>query len=64
MGRYLLPVYPGDVLRAEAEILETRPSTTRPDRGYLRLRIRTYRQNGEQVLTQDWTVLAPRRPNA
>ncbi len=60
--RYLLPVYPGDVLRAEAEILETRPSTSRPDRGYLRLQIRTYRQNGEQVLTQDWTVLAPRKP--
>jgi acyl dehydratase len=60
--RYLKPVYPGDVLRAEAEVLETRPSTTRPDRGYLRLQIRTYRANGEQVLTQDWLVLAPRRP--
>ena len=62
--RYLKPVYPGDVLRAEAEVLEARPSATRPDRGYLRLQIRTYRAaNGEQVLTQDWTVLAPRRPD-
>ncbi|MEO6351077.1 MAG: MaoC family dehydratase [Candidatus Limnocylindrales bacterium] len=60
--RYLKPVYPGDVLRAEAEVLETRPSVTKPERGYLRLQIRTYRENGEQVLTQDWTVLAPRRP--
>jgi acyl dehydratase len=60
--RYLKPVYPGDVLRAEAEVLETRPSASKPERGYLRLQIRTYRQNGEQVLTQDWLVLAPRRP--
>jgi acyl dehydratase len=59
--RYLKPVYPTDVLSAEAEVLEARPSATRPDRGYLRLQIRTYRANGEQVLTQDWTVLAPRR---
>jgi acyl dehydratase len=61
--RYLKPVYPGDVLRAEAEVLETRPSASKPHRGYLRLQIRTYRQNGEQVLTQDWLVLAPRRPS-
>ena len=59
--RYLKPVYPGDVLSAEAEVLETRPSRTRPDRGYLVLRIRTFRQDGEQVASQDWTVLAQSR---
>lgn len=60
--RYLRPVRPGDVLRAEAEVLEIRPSTSRPDRGYMRLQIRTFRVNGgEQVLTQDWTLLVPRR---
>ena len=60
--RYLKPVFPTDVLRAEAEVLELRPSTTRPERGYMRLQIWTFRQNGEQVLTQDWLLLAPRRP--
>ena len=59
--RYLKPVYPGDILRAEAEVLEARRSRTRPDRGYLVLRIRTFREDGDQVATQDWTVLAPAR---
>lgn len=63
--RYLKPVRPGDVLRAEAEVLEIRPSASRPDRGYMRLQIRTFRVNGgDQVLTQDWTVLVPRRAPA
>ena len=61
--RYLKPVHPGDILRARAEVLETRPSTSQPDRGYLVLRVVTLR-GGEEVLTQDWTVLVPRRPAA
>ena len=61
--RYLKPVHPGDTLRARAEVLDTRPSTSQPDRGYLVLRVVTLR-DGEQVLTQDWTVLVPRRPAA
>jgi acyl dehydratase len=62
--RYLKPVYPGDVLSAEAEVLEARRSRTRPDRGYLVLRIRTFRDAADQVATQDWTVLVPRRESA
>jgi acyl dehydratase len=63
--RYLKPVRPGDVLRAEAEVLEVRPSATRPDRGHLRLQIRTFRVNGgDQVLNQDWILLVPRRPES
>ena len=58
---YLKPVYSGDRLTARAEVLEVRPSSTRPDRGYLLLRVSTFRQNGDQVLTQDWTVLATLR---
>jgi acyl dehydratase len=59
--RYLKPVRAGDRLTARAEVLQTRPSTKHPDRGYLELRITTTRQDGEAVLTQDWTVLVPRR---
>ncbi|HEY5519090.1 MAG TPA: MaoC family dehydratase [Candidatus Limnocylindrales bacterium] len=59
--RYLKPVRAGDRLRARAEVLETRPSSSQPHRGYLVLRVVTMR-DGEQVLTQDWTVLVPRRP--
>jgi acyl dehydratase len=62
--RYLKPVRAGDRLRARAEVLETRPSSTTPERGYLVLRVVTSRGTGEDVLTQDWTVLVPRRPGA
>lgn len=59
--RFLAPVRPGDVLRAQAEVLELRPSRTVANRGYLVLRITTLRQDAAPVLTQDWTLLVPRR---
>jgi acyl dehydratase len=59
--RYLAPVRAGDRLRARAEVLARRDSRSRPDRGYLILRVTTARQDGVVVLTQDWTVLVPRR---
>jgi len=60
--RWLKPVRPGDVLRAKAEVLEVRPSTSRPDRGYMRLRTTTTRQDGTAVAAQEQSVLVPRRP--
>ena len=59
--RYLAPVRPGDVLTAQAEVIEVRPSSSRNDRGYLRLRVTTTRDDGTAVITQEWTVLVPRR---
>jgi acyl dehydratase len=59
--RYLQPVRAGERLTARAEVLAVRPSSSRPDRGYLVLRVTTLRQGGAPVLTQDWTVLVPRR---
>jgi acyl dehydratase len=59
--RYLQPVRAGDRLTARAEVLGVRPSSSHPDRGYLTLRVTTSRADGVQVLTQDWTVLVPRR---
>lgn len=60
--RFLQPVHAGDVLSAEAEVLEVRPSKSKPDRGYLVLRVVTRRRSdGKPVLTQDWTLLMPRR---
>lgn len=61
--RYLKPVRAGDRLQARAEVLETRPSGSTTARGYLVLRVVTTRRDGEPVLTQDWTVLVPRRPS-
>ncbi|HYI23104.1 MAG TPA: MaoC family dehydratase [Candidatus Limnocylindrales bacterium] len=60
--RYLAPVRPGDVLRARAEVLATRPSESRADRGYLVLLVTTLGPDDKSVITQEWTVLVPRRP--
>ena len=60
--RWLKPVLPGYVLTAQAEILEMRPSKSRADRGYLRLRTTTYGPDRLEVATQEQTVLVPRRP--
>lgn len=59
--RYLQPVRAGDVLRARAEVLEVRFSRSHSDRGYVVVRVVTLRQADEPVLTQDWTLLVPRR---
>jgi len=59
--RFLKPVRAGDRLQASAEVVEIRPSNSDPARGYLVLRITTTRQVGEPVMTQEWTVLVPRR---
>ncbi|MDQ3937542.1 MAG: hypothetical protein M3253_02550, partial [Chloroflexota bacterium] len=59
--RFLQPVRPTDMLRADARVLGVRRSRSRPDQGFLRLRITTHRQGGEPVLTQEWTMLLPRR---
>jgi acyl dehydratase len=60
--RWLKPVLPGYVLTAQAEILEMRPSKSRQDRGYLRLRTTTYGPRRLEVASQEQTVLIPRRP--
>ena len=61
--RWLVPVRTGDRLRARAVILSTRPSSSRPDRGFMTLVVTTLR-GGEPVASQEWTVLVPRRPVA
>jgi acyl dehydratase len=56
------PVRPGDELHAESEILEVRPSKSRPDRGTIRVRTTTYNQNGEAVQAFTGNLIVPRRP--
>jgi acyl dehydratase len=43
------PVRPGDRLSVRSEVLETRPSQSKPDRGMIRVRVETLNQNGEVV---------------
>ena len=60
--RWPIPVLPGDELRIESEVLETRPSKSRPDRGLLKMRTRTFNQNGEVVQEVVANGMVPRRP--
>lgn len=48
--RFVRPVFPGDTLRCESEVLEKTPSKSKPDRGSLRTQIRTFNQDGQEVL--------------
>ncbi len=57
-----LPVRPGDELRAEVEIVETRVSRSRPEHGIVAVRVTTMNQSGETVQTFAPTLLVPRRP--
>jgi len=62
--RWLRPVRPGDTLRATVRVLDQRPSTTKPDRGIVRLSWTTLNQRGEPVLTMTSMQLVRRRPSA
>lgn len=60
--RWLVPVRPGDTLHTEVEILEARPSKSKPDRGILRYITRGINQRGETVITMDSASFLKRRP--
>jgi acyl dehydratase len=62
--RWQMPVYPGDELRIESEVLEMRPSKSRPDRGLMKIRTRTLNQNGEVVQELIANAMVPRRSAA
>jgi acyl dehydratase len=61
--RWLRPVRPGDTLRVQGEVVEVRPSASRPDRGAVRFRCTTRNQNDEPVQTVFCNQLLWRRPN-
>ncbi len=47
--RWPRPVRPGDELRIEAEVLEVRPSKSRPEQGIVRVRVTTLNQANEEL---------------
>src|SRR5262245_4880153 len=55
------PVRSGDELRVETEILQVRPSASKPNQGLLKVRNTTFNQKGEAVLLQTVNLLARRR---
>ncbi|MFQ5861468.1 MAG: MaoC family dehydratase [Dehalococcoidia bacterium] len=55
------PVFIGDTIYAESEVLEVTPSRSRPDRGVVYLETRAYNQRSEKVLTLRRRFLVPRK---
>ncbi len=49
--RWLVPVRPGDTLHMEGEVIEMQPSTSKPDRGILKMDYQAINQHGETVMT-------------
>lgn len=59
--RWLKPVYPGDVLRVETEILDKTPSRSKPDMGSFRSRATVFNQDDVAVMTMISIGLIRRR---
>ena len=55
------PVYPGDTLYAESEVLVKRESQSRPTQGIVTVRTRGKNQNDEVVISYERTILVPKR---
>jgi len=62
--RFPRPVFHGDTIRAESEVLEARASKSRPDNGIVVFQHRGYNQRDELVMTCKRSALMLRRPAA
>lgn len=49
--RWLRPVYPGDTLRCESEVLDKRRSASRPEMGIFKTRLTVFNQDDVAVMT-------------
>jgi itaconyl-CoA hydratase len=58
------PVFAGDTIYAESEVLETRPSNSRPGQGIVRVRTKGFKQDGAVVIEFERTVLVHSRQTA
>jgi len=60
--RWPRPVRPGDELHVESEVLEVRPSKSRPDQGVIKVRTTTLNQNEQPVQIFVGNLIVLRRP--
>jgi acyl dehydratase len=60
--RFPAPVFPGDTVRVETEVVEARGSKSRPDAGIVVFELRAYNQRDELVCRARRTGLMHRRP--
>jgi acyl dehydratase len=57
-----VPVLPGDTIRAQTEVIDQRPSKSRPEQGIVTFEHRAYNQRDELVVRCRRTALMRRRP--
>lgn len=62
--RWTRPVFPGDTLHCETEVLETRTSASRPEMGFVISRWTVLNQDNVPVMTMRPTVMIRTRPEA
>jgi acyl dehydratase len=58
------PLFHGDTLFVESEVLEVRESKSKADRGIVKVKTDAYKQDGTLVATFKRSVLVPRLPEA
>lgn len=59
--RHPAPVFHGDTIYAETEVLEVNPSRSKPDRGIVKVRTIAYNQDGQIVCDFTRKVMIPTR---
>jgi acyl dehydratase len=62
--RWPNPVRPGDALHLEIEVLEARPSKSRPDQGVIKVKTTTLNQRNEPVQVSVGNLIVRRRPTS
>jgi len=55
------PLFPGDTLYAETEVMEKRDSTSRPTQGIVTVTTRAFNQHGNKVMQFTRTILIPKQ---
>ena len=60
--RWTAPVRPGDTLHTEAEVVEKKPSNSKPDRGTLRVAYKIVNQRQETVQTMTLIHIVRKAP--
>jgi acyl dehydratase len=60
--KWLKPVYPGDTLRCETEVIEKRRSASRPEMGIFKSRMTVFNQDDVAVMTMVSNGLIATRP--
>lgn len=62
--KFTSPVFPGDTIRCVYTVSDVVPSTSREDRGVVKLDVRLENQRGEPVQIGEDVLLVERRPEA